>query len=191
MFSNSERFSLVKSNIEALKADIEKIFESKSNFSLEEIAPSQLNKQIAAISASKYKGNEFVLWEPAKLKGCCIFYSNFRDGWYTLMYKLAIEYRKELFIVCLDPLAAKGQMAFYHYSNGDERIVRALYDAKWTYYEKGKLLPFENGEYYQREHITDRINNDIIKEYLRSSGADLDNVDLFKSNSSFLVGRYV
>lgn len=65
----------------------------------------------------------------------------------------------------------------YIYPDGKERIIYALKEDRWVFYEEGELLPFENPDYYKRRKIKDRINNDIIIEYLSKCGIDLFDID--------------
>jgi hypothetical protein len=192
MLNNSETFALIKSTPQALRLELRQVLKNDTNFLVEEQNSSDLSSQIISVSQSKYDADRFVVWKPDNVKNYSIFYSNYLDGWYSLLYNLIINYQREVLMIYLDPVDSKGKMGFYYYSDNKERIVRALYDnPKWTFFEKGEILPFENSEYYKKKKITDRMNNDIMKEYLLKLGVDINSPDFYKSKTSFILGKTV
>ena len=80
------------------------------------------------------------------------------------------------------------KMAF-KYTNADEeeRVVMALKEDRWTFFQKGEPLPFENMEYYNNRRIKDRINFDIIKEYMLKLGIDFYKMDSSISNCTTFI----
>lgn len=60
---------------------------------------------------------------------------------------------------------------------GERRIIYAIEEDRWVFYEQGVPLPFENLDYYKRRRIKDRINNDIIIEYLAKCCINLFDID--------------
>ena len=68
--------------------------------------------------------------------------------------------------------------SFWHIDeNGNERVVQALKEDRWTFYQKGTPLPFEDLSLYEKKRIKDRINFDIIKQYLNKIGIDYNKMD--------------
>ena len=65
----------------------------------------------------------------------------------------------------------------YIYPDGKERVIYALKEDRWVFYEEGDILPFENPDYYKRRRIRDRINNEIIIEYLAKCGINFYDID--------------
>lgn len=191
MFTNTEKFAIIKSPLGKLKIDLKIIFKNDTDFSIEEIDQSHLEEQKSIICKSKYDGDRFIIWEPLGLKDCSIFYSNFLDGWYTLLYNLAKQHNNEIFMIYLGEIEKKGKMGFYYYNNEKERVVRTMYDNKWIFFEKGKMLSFEKPEYYEKKRITDRINNDILKEYLLSLNVDINKDIFYTSKGNLLVGKEI
>ena len=61
--------------------------------------------------------------------------------------------------------------------SGEERLVYANKEDRWIFYEEGKPLPFENEAYYKRRIIKERLNYDIIVEYLSKMGINLLDID--------------
>jgi hypothetical protein len=88
-------------------------------------------------------------------------------------------------MINLDEIAPRGHMGFYYNNGVRKRIVRALYDMKWTFYETGEPLPFEDIENYKKRKITDRINKDIITSYLLKIGLDINSADFYRTNRTF------
>lgn len=68
----------------------------------------------------------------------------------------------------------------FYFSNPDleERLIQAYKEDRCFFYEEGKPLYFENLDYYKRRRITDRLNNDIIKEYMLRLGIDINTIDV-------------
>ena len=56
-------------------------------------------------------------------------------------------------------------------------MVLALKEDRWTFFQQGEPLPFENLEYYNNKRIKDRMNFAIIKEYLLKMGIDFYKID--------------
>ena len=50
------------------------------------------------------------------------------------------------------------------------------------FYQEGELLPFENSGYYRRRRKKDRINPDIIVEYMSALGWDILDDNFWRSN---------
>ncbi|MCR5395036.1 MAG: hypothetical protein K6E86_06565 [Bacteroidales bacterium] len=61
--------------------------------------------------------------------------------------------------------------------DGKERVVYALREDRWIFYEEGEPLPFENLDYYKRRMIKERIGNDVIIEYLSKLGVNFFDID--------------
>lgn len=190
MFNKTENFAVIKSSPQKLRTELDEIFKNDTDFFLETVNKKYLQKQILSISKSKYVSDRFIIWEPVGFKSCSVFYSNFLDGWYTLLFNLAMDYKEEIFNICLDEVENKGVMGFYYFKNGKERIARTLYDNKWTFFERGEMLPFEKKEYYKRRKIIERVNNEILNEYLQELDVDIKNKSFYNSNASFILGSY-
>ena len=66
---------------------------------------------------------------------------------------------------------------YFSNSNLEERLIQAYKEDRWIFYEEGKPLSFENLDYYKRRRITDRLNNNIIREYMIQLGIDINTID--------------
>jgi hypothetical protein len=51
------------------------------------------------------------------------------------------------------------------------RFLRAMKDdSSWEFFQKGDLLPFEDGEMYRRKRIRDRFTSQMLWSYVSSLG---------------------
>lgn len=67
----------------------------------------------------------------------------------------------------------------FHYSDSSfiERDVLAYKEDKWIFYEKGIPLQIENTNYYKNRLVKERLNSDIILEYLMKLGINVWDID--------------
>lgn len=121
----------------------------------------------------------FSWWSSELYPNLVFLSSNRADGLQTGCY----SFQKELKCPCInfsvstdDCLYPKNHFEYIS-SDGKERVVIALKENQWTFYQDGEPLPFENLELYNNKRIKDRINFDIIKEYLSKIGIDFYKMD--------------
>jgi hypothetical protein len=144
------------------------------DFEREEIVP---HTQLLDIVDIKYKTQGIdnpeinIIWEPSNAPGFTVFRSSLSDGRYTLAWKLAKGgldcYRFEIhnealpgyFFYRLSPYLESKRVV--HYIDEGSRKV---------FYQDGDLLPFEKPEYYERKKKKDRMNPEIIVEYMSAMG---------------------
>ena len=122
---------------------------------------------------------QFTWWTSKSYPNMVFLSSNQSDGLYTGCFSI----QNRLKCTCIS-FSVSGDKNLYpnnhfHYISSDEkeRVVIALKEDRWTFYQQGEPLPFENLEYYNRRRIKDRINFDTIKEYLLKLGIDFYNID--------------
>ncbi len=105
--------------------------------------------------------------------------SNISDGLQTGCY----SFRNILKCACVRCSISTNNdtspMFFWEYikPDGEERVIMALKEDRWTFFQQGEPLPFENQEYYNNRRIKDRMNFAIIKEYLLKMGIDFYKID--------------
>ena len=59
-------------------------------------------------------------------------------------------------------------ISFTYYRNKSKRVINAYYENnKWTFFQKGEFLEFENPDYYSKRIIKNRFNYEIFLEYLK------------------------
>ena len=80
----------------------------------------------------------------------------------------------------------------FHYSDSYfvERDILAYKEDKWVFYEKGTPLQIENTSYYKKRLVKNRLNSNIIEEYLIKLGiclwdidSSIDNIITYEQNS--------
>ncbi len=138
----------------------------------------ELSKTEFALPEQPYRPlcQAVVLWEPLGRKNSTLLMANIRDGWHTLVNILGVKYQHELYSLRISNPKSEWPVwsLSYFFEGQKKRTIQTLKDdPRWTFYEKGEILPFENSEYYQRRMIKQRFNSDILIEYMKSVGWDL------------------
>ncbi len=168
------------------------------NFRLEKEQLSEVDfTKICSENTLPYNSEEirFFLYEPLSNPGCTVFFPNFGgDGWYTAVYNYVHENKKNAYQVGfhLNDLYSYPGYFFYYffYKNGDvkERVVQAIKEESgWDFCEVGRVLKIEDASNYSKRRITDRINNEIILDYMLNAKYNLKGEGFYKSaNKIFL-----
>jgi len=121
-----------------------------------------------------------IFFVPTTWSEGCILKSNVSDGWYTLVLQLSS--RLACKTIHWELSFGNGSMdsfvnAFYLNISGDKprRAVRCLQEGsgRWDYFAAGDVQPFECADYYSRRQLKDRINREILIEYLLTLGMNV------------------
>jgi hypothetical protein len=99
--------------------------------------------------------------------------SNSQDGSNALIHRLSEKIESDITIFLGDKLKKFPNPMNYFWVINDfntKRIVRSMRDPAWGFFQSGTPLWFENEKYYERKYIKDRMNIDIIEEYIKSIG---------------------
>lgn len=127
------------------------------------------------------KFEKFSWWSNPKYTNVVFLASNERDGLYLRCTREAVEMKCALIKVSMSTKTKdepEGLFWFQYISpEGKERLVYALREDRWIFYEEGEPLPFENLDYYKRRMIKERIGNDVIIEYLSKLGVNFFDID--------------
>lgn len=101
--------------------------------------------------------------------------SNISDGWFTLSYYItrSLQTTSYIFSVSEDSIKCAKNSMTYIKNNNIERVIYAMKDPKWVFYEEGRPLCFENLEFYKNKFIKKRLNKNIIKEYCSKLGLNI------------------
>lgn len=127
---------------------------------------------------------QFTWWSSELYPNIVFLSSNQCDGLDTGCYSLQ-ETLGCSYIKCAVATKNDSKMAFlYVNSDGEERVVMALKEDRWTFFQQGEPLPFENLDYYNNRRIKDKINFEIIKEYLLKLEIDFYKMDSSVNNST-------
>lgn len=125
-----------------------------------------------------------VFYEPACSGGTTALIANMEDGWVTMCNVLAAKLPGEHILArsCVDtqyPLTD-----FEVWDNGASvRYVGALReDPSWDFSSRGEGRPFEDPTNYKKRRISDRLNREILVEYLGKLGWHLASAEFWKSH---------
>jgi hypothetical protein len=180
------RFVCIKRDVTLVREELKEIvfntFTKKWKQSLYRLNSRQ---QVSSfVSESDIDFIKCLLWQPrAVASDLTVFVSNVSDGWQSIIDIYST--RKKLFFFRVEVSDKSDMFPAYTFevnSCGNRRIIKSSKDySKWEFYQNGKLLPFENEKYYTKKKIADRMNNDIIIEYLSKNQIDIINPDFWTS----------
>ncbi len=131
---------------------------------LEESLPQQLYNPPSTV---------VTLWKPATAPSATMLYSNLEEGSDSLVYQLGIL--EGLSIVCVRASSdhVDGSIReLIRYEAGEvRRMVRVMRDdPRWTFYEEGARLPFEDGDSYATRLIKKRLSLPLLLDYCEALG---------------------
>ena len=141
-----------------------------------------------AISISDYYNPEigchlpekFTCWKSALYPDKIFFISNFEDGWHTLcrVFQKKLKCPWAMFEMSDPKSRCSMNMFFYSKEPGTERTVMSYYDdTHWVFYDNGEPIEIEDLNYYKARFKRDRINKDIVTEYMRRLGIKFYDID--------------
>ena len=125
-----------------------------------------------------------LLWQPTSINfDLVVFLTNMSDGWETLLNIYFDEFKREIIRVCFSDEASEfPAYSFEYMESSNQRVIQALKDSdRWDFFESGSILPFENSLNYRKRKISDRLNNDIIEDYLKKNEIDIRQNDFWVS----------
>lgn len=176
-------FSVFKhNNIEDIKSLVKEFFDEKIVTNKATIKEDVFDIDDYIDSFSGNTNYElFSFWKTSNYPDLVFFTSNFGDGRFTLCNAIHKRLKCE-YIQCTlrDGNNNIYPAYFLHFANEnmEERDILAYKDPKWVFYEKGTPLPFEETELYNQRRIKQRLNCDIIINYLHKYGVEFENIDL-------------
>ncbi|MFT0213686.1 hypothetical protein VQ643_13945 [Pseudomonas sp. F1_0610] len=115
-----------------------------------------------------------------------MFISNLMDGWHSLLHCISHATQSDyvLFRVIEDefPLFEMTVVT----AGKTQRVVRAMKEGKWNFYEQGALLAFEDTRYYLQRKIADRVTPKLLNIYANTQGIDFTSPSLFSTTQNSL-----
>lgn len=127
---------------------------------------------------------QFSWWQSRLYPDFVFLSSNRVDGLQTGCYSI----QKYLKCDCINWSISNGDIPYpkNHFefigADGKERVVIAIKEEKWSFYEDGTPLLFEDVEFYKARRVRDRLNIDIITMYLKRLGVEFHKIDSMVSN---------
>jgi hypothetical protein len=128
---------------------------------------------------------KLMLWEPISNPNYTALFVNYQDAYDSLIYKWNKMFKKQSITLRLsnDSVCTYPHHEFHLRTKDNvERIVYSHVETKWEFHESGPIQDFENIMYYKRRKIRDRLNNDIINEYMNKLGFMIWANDFYMSN---------
>jgi hypothetical protein len=169
-------FTCIKSKIELIGKDIIEVLNNSSqkkckiekfpDGNIENVLPLEYNP----------KNLKILLWEPKLKPGSTVFVSNLIDGSDSLINILSNKYDKETYkiFITIDNKVKYPAYLFSYKRNNFERSVRAAFEDKWIFSQKGIPLPTEDKGVYKKKKIKDRVNRQVITSILNREGWDIE-----------------
>ena len=145
------------------------------------------NKVAEVYSISEFSVTKVLMWQPVCIDlDIVVFITNMSDGWQGLLRGYSEDYKRKIIRVLLsDPNRTYPGYAFEVIAIDSTRLVQVIKDfPKWQFFQKGNILPFEESINYKKRKIFDRLNNSIIKDYLKKNGIDINEEDFWKSKGN-------
>jgi hypothetical protein len=114
-----------------------------------------------------------VFWEPRNRPGVTVLMGINHDGLNHSVFRLSEDSSHKWVNVRIydDPVYPGCYFDFYANRRKTERRLLATTNERgWEFDQKGPVQPFENATYYSRKLIKDRLNRQIVTEYLEKLG---------------------
>ena len=125
------------------------------------------------LSRSTYYSPDInIIWEPQNAQGSTMFRTT-SEGCHSPLFNHLANTGLECFIIRICNCKGRAAYTFGRRKGGrrSERYVQYIQDGlRSEFYMSGNPLPFENEDYYSRRLKKDRINADIILEYMNALG---------------------
>lgn len=179
-------------SLQTIKEVIEERYKERFNMEKAEFVQEPFNlKNFYNPSSSASKDDVFVFWKEKKYENRILFTSNSSDGRFTLCNRLSkilsCNYFMCRMLLETEEIYPFFEIRYKRYGIEEERCVQAYKDPKWTFFEKGEPLDFEDLELYKKKYIRDRLNSDIIISYLSKYGIGFE--DLGKDVQDYFITK--
>lgn len=135
-----------------------------------------------------YLQDSVLIWNP-KGKDYCAFVSNCTDGFNAFVHYL--NHHRHINATGYSALNDK-DYPFYHFFryelDGLRRYVRTMKDdPRWEFYQKGEPFEFEDVSRCSRRLKRERLDRDMVIEYMRQMGYDLEDPLFYETDECYLV----
>lgn len=187
-------FSFINANINEIYNSIINDNELKVSYYKKEIKDlfSDVDKESNAPKQSYKNDMKAILFTNNTPKGV-IQISNISDGWRSLTYVITnlLQTSSYIFNISDDHIPdAMNYLTYINYKNNNlfkRRVVYAMKDPNWKFYQEGEPLWFENTEYYKNKIKKKRINRAILTEYCSKIGLEITEDEFWEIKQKSLL----
>ena len=128
---------------------------------------------------------QYILYAPKSNPHTTVMFANIMDGYARLTQFVSKKYGLEYYNVRISD--GTSQMAeayhFHYYSPSRVRHLLCYQDPQWEFYEEGEPLEFEDVELYKSRLKKNRLNREIILQYLKRLGWDIMNENFWRTEN--------
>jgi hypothetical protein len=118
-----------------------------------------------------------IFWEPIGHPNKTVMMGHHADGMAHSVFRLSEDSPYTWINVRIYDNPTYPTCCFDYYSNHrrtERRLAASMQEDGWHFIEKGPVQPFENPAYYARHQIQDRLNREIVTEYMRKLGFNIE-----------------
>lgn len=125
---------------------------------------------------------QFILYTPTSNPHSTIMFANIMDGYVSLVKYVSKTCGMKYYNVLISDGWSNWMEAYHfdYYSPMKTRHILCYRDPQWVFYEEGEPLEFENVELYKSRLKKNRLNKEIILQYLNYLGWDIQQNDFWK-----------
>ena len=118
----------------------------------------------------------FLFYEPQVSPNTTVFYTNSIDGLAGAIENRARQLNWEMYYFNVHDNDGEylNGYTFYGIHGNKARYLLNYQDPKWTFYEEGEPLPFEDTERYKERLKRKRVDKELLLKYMRCAGWDLE-----------------
>lgn len=126
-----------------------------------------------------------------KVSSCCVMFSNYADGLATMTYWMSRKVQCQCYNFRITNADTHCSINSLEYISCGKllRIVYAMQDPQWVFYNKGDTLWFEDEALYANRQVKHRLNSTILTKYCLKLDFDITNPNFWKSKKSVLLER--
>ena len=128
---------------------------------------------------------KLLIWEPKNNPHVTAVFVNLQDAYNSLIHVWNDRYKKAAITVRL----SNDKICKYPHheinvktSKNDERVVYTHVESKWEFFQSGPVQDFENTDYYKLKRIKDKLDNNVVNEYMEKLGFEIWSEDFYTSN---------
>lgn len=128
---------------------------------------------------------QFILYTPISCPHTTIMCANIMDGYINIVKYVSKKYGMKYYNVLISDGRSKWMEAyhFHYYSPLKTRHILCYQDPQWVFYEEGEPLEFENVELYKSRLKKNRLNKEILLQYLNCLGWNIMDENFWHTNN--------